>query len=57
MLQDDIDPISYADRLTMPILVITATGDEFFAPDDSYEYFDMLVVSLFIGDLISLIFS
>ena len=45
MLQNDIDPISYADRLTMPILVITATGDEFFAPDDSYEYFDKLVVS------------
>ena len=45
MLQDDIDPISYADRLTMPILVITATGDEFFAPDDSYEYFDKLIVN------------
>ena len=29
----------------MPILVISATGDEFFAPDDSYEYFDKLVVS------------
>jgi len=28
----------------MPILVISATGDEFFAPDDSYEYFDKLVV-------------
>ncbi|CBY35526.1 unnamed protein product [Oikopleura dioica] len=43
-LQIEIDPISYADRLTMPILVISATGDEFFAPDDSYEYFDKLVV-------------
>lgn len=44
MLQDEIDPITYTDRLTMPILVISATGDEFFAPDDSYEYFDKLVV-------------
>ena len=26
----------------MPLLVITATGDEFFAPDDSYFYFNDL---------------
>ena len=38
-----IDPLSYKDRLTMPILSITATGDEFFAPDDTYLYFDQLL--------------
>ena len=28
-----IDPYSYRDRLTMPKMVISSTGDEFFAPD------------------------
>ena len=37
-----IDPYSYRDRLTMPKLILSATGDEFFAPDDSYAYFDGL---------------
>ena len=37
-----IDPYSYRDRLTMPKMVISSTGDEFFAPDDSYAYFDGL---------------
>ena len=37
-----IDPLSYKDRLTMPKLVISATGDEFFHPDDSYNWFDQM---------------
>lgn len=35
-----IDPYYYRDRLTMPKMVISATGDEFFSPDDSYFWFD-----------------
>merc|ERR1719262_64291 len=35
-----IDPYYYRDRLTMPKMVISATGDEFFAPDDSYAWFN-----------------
>eukprot|EP00055_Hartaetosiga_balthica_P018470 m.134444 g.134444 ORF g.134444 m.134444 type:complete len:504 (+) comp9605_c0_seq1:141-1652(+) len=31
-----IDPLSYADRLTMPKLVIDSTGDEFFMNDDNW---------------------
>ena len=27
----------------MPILIMSATGDEFFAPDDSYVFFDQLI--------------
>jgi len=41
-MMDIVDPYSYRKRLTMPLLVITATGDEFFAPDDSYFYFNDL---------------
>ncbi|MEM8865798.1 MAG: PhoPQ-activated protein PqaA family protein, partial [Planctomycetota bacterium] len=37
-----IDPYHYRDRLTMPKLVINATGDEFFLPDSSRYYFDDL---------------
>ena len=37
-----IDPLAYKDRLTMPKLVISATGDEFFHPDDSYNWFDQM---------------
>ena len=35
-----VDPYTYRDRLTMPKMVISATGDEFFSPDDSYAWFD-----------------
>ena len=31
-----IDPLNYKPQLTMPKLVIDATGDEFFMPDDDY---------------------
>lgn len=41
-LADVVDPYTYRDRLTMPKMVISATGDEFFAPDDSYAWFDEL---------------
>lgn len=36
------DPYSYRARLTMPKLIINATGDEYFAPDCSQYYFDDL---------------
>lgn len=36
------DPYAYRDRLTMPKLVINATGDEYFVPDSSQWYFDAL---------------
>ena len=35
-----VDPYTYRDRLIMPKMVISATGDEFFSPDDSYAWFD-----------------
>eukprot|EP00057_Strongylocentrotus_purpuratus_P015135 XP_011669609.1 PREDICTED: autocrine proliferation repressor protein A [Strongylocentrotus purpuratus] len=41
-MADIIDPLAYADRLTMPKLIITAGSDEFFLPDDSYYYFDLI---------------
>jgi PhoPQ-activated pathogenicity-related protein len=37
-----IDPYSYAPRLTMPKLVICATGDEFFLPDDPLYFWNQL---------------
>ncbi|QDZ23871.1 hypothetical protein A3770_11p63890 [Chloropicon primus] len=41
-LLDIIDPYVYRERLTMPKLVITATGDEFFqAMDDHFWWNDM----------------
>ena len=36
------DPFSYRDRLTMPKLLINASGDQFFLPDSSQFYFDEL---------------
>ncbi len=33
------DPYSYRDRLTMPKLIMNASGDEFFLPDSSQFYF------------------
>ena len=30
----------YFDRLTMPKLVISASGDEFFPPDDTHLFYD-----------------
>lgn len=38
-LQRIEDPYFYRDRLTMPKLVINATGDQFFLPDSSQFYF------------------
>ena len=32
------DPYSYRERLTMPKLIVNATGDQFFAPDSSQFY-------------------
>ena len=36
------DPYEYRDRLTMPKLMINASGDQFFLPDSSQFYFDRL---------------
>jgi len=36
------DPYSYRDRLTMPKLIVNASGDQFFCPDSSQFYFDDL---------------
>jgi PhoPQ-activated pathogenicity-related protein len=36
------DPYSYRDRLTMPKLIVNATGDQFFCPDSSQFYYNDL---------------
>ena len=43
-----IDPYTYRDRLTMPKLVIMASGDEFFTPDDTYEWFDEIKMNTYL---------
>ena len=40
LMQEQIDPFFYKDRLTMLKLIVSATGDEFFMPDDTYSFFD-----------------
>lgn len=37
-----IDPYEYRERLTMPKMIVSSTGDEFFMPDDSYLFFNDL---------------
>ncbi|CAL1541762.1 unnamed protein product [Lymnaea stagnalis] len=37
-----IDPLTYSNRYTMPKMIVTTSGDEFFLPDDSHYYFDQL---------------
>lgn len=37
-----LDPLQYKKQLTMPKLVIDATGDEFFMPDDDYYWWGQL---------------
>ena len=41
-LREIVDPYEYRSRLTMPKLIINATGDQFFVPDSSRFYFDDL---------------
>ncbi len=36
------EPFEYRDRLTMPKLMVNASGDQFFLPDSSQFYFDQL---------------
>ncbi|XP_077979950.1 autocrine proliferation repressor protein A-like [Glandiceps talaboti] len=42
-MADIVDPIAYKDRLTMPKLIVSTGGDEFFLPDDSHYYFDEML--------------
>jgi len=42
-MMDIVDPYTYRNRLTMPKLMISASGDEFFLPDDSRFFWDDLV--------------
>ena len=41
-MMDLIDPYYYRKRLTMPKMVISSTGDEFFMPDDSHHFWSGL---------------
>ena len=41
-LYEYVDPYNYMNRLTMPKLVLNATGDQFFLPDSSRFYWDEL---------------
>ena len=38
--QESFVILRYRERMSMPKIVISATGDEFFQPDDSYNWFD-----------------
>ncbi len=42
-LTELVDPYSFRERLTLPKMVINATGDQFFLPDSSQFYWDGLV--------------
>lgn len=42
LMAEYIDPFEYKERLTMPKLIISSCGDEFFMPDDSHYFFDEL---------------
>src|SRR5262245_5265985 len=37
-----VDPYSYRERLTLPKLIVNASGDQYFPPDSSKFYFDDL---------------
>jgi PhoPQ-activated pathogenicity-related protein len=37
-----IDPLSFNERLTMPKLIISASGDQFFLPDDANFFYSQL---------------
>ncbi|MCZ6695487.1 MAG: PhoPQ-activated pathogenicity-related family protein [Acidobacteria bacterium] len=41
-LRKFVDPYEYRTRLTMPKLIINATGDQFFVPDSAQFYYDDL---------------
>lgn len=47
-MMDLIDPFTYKDRFTMPKVVISATGDEFFMPDDINLWWDEMPEPKFI---------
>jgi len=46
-----VDPLAYVDRLTMPKLIVSTGGDEFFLPDDSYYYLSMMEGPTFVNML------
>ena len=37
-----IDPYEYRERLVMPKMIISSSGDEFFMPDDTHYFFQDL---------------
>lgn len=37
-----VDPLSYRDRITVPMYLINSPGDQFFTPDSAKVYFDKL---------------
>lgn len=41
-LTNNIDPLSYAQALTMPHFIVSASGDEFFLPDASQLFIDKI---------------
>jgi PhoPQ-activated pathogenicity-related protein len=42
------DPYAYRERITVPKLIVNATGDQFFTPDSSQFYFDGLLGEKFL---------
>nr|XP_002128778.1 autocrine proliferation repressor protein A [Ciona intestinalis] len=46
-----VDPLSYVDRLTMPKMVFSTGGDEFFLPDDSHYYLTSMKGPMYVNML------
>ena len=54
VLASQVDPLSYAENLTMSKLVVDATGDEFFQPQDDelfvpfFSFFPSVLLKLIV---------